>query len=243
MLDYRQRIYQQYLEAGPTAAAPDKLAEFHRRAPYLEKLIQEHFPEDKEAAILDLGCGAGALEFFARRRGYSNIVGVDRSPQQVAAAHSFGLTGVREGEVLEGLESMAAASQGLVVAFDVLEHFRKDEAMRFMDQIYRVLAPGGKVILHVPNGASPFGGRIGHGDFSHETMFTRDSLRQLLTACGFSRIECYEDQPVVHGIVSGVRWLLWQVLRAGLRFYLAVETGSFDNNGIFSQTLLCVAVK
>jgi cyclopropane fatty-acyl-phospholipid synthase-like methyltransferase len=207
----------------------------------LEKLIRRHFPENRETAILDLGCGAGAMEYFARRHGYHNIVGIDRSPEQVAAARSLGLTGVREGDLVEVLQSLESESQGLVIAFDILEHFRKDEGMAFMDQVNRVLLPGGKVIIHTPNGASPFGGRVGYGDFTHETMYTRDSLGQLLTACGFSRVECYEEQPVVHGIVSGGRWLMWRLLRGVWRFYLAVECGF--SNEIFSQNLLCVAVK
>jgi len=243
MADYRQRIYRQYLEAGPGAPAAEKPAEFERRGPYLEKLIREHFPADRETAILDLGCGAGALEYFARRQGYKNIVGIDCSPQQVAAAGSLGVTGVREGDLLASLEAQAGGSQGLVIAFDVLEHFGKDEILRFMDQVNRVLAPGGKVILHVPNGASPFGGRVGYGDFTHETMFTPGSLEQVLRCAGFSRIACDEDQPVVHGLASGLRWLLWRMLRAGCRLYLAIETGSLAGAEIFSQNLLCVAIK
>ena len=171
------------------------------------------------------------------------MVGIDRSPQQVAAAKSMGLTGVREGELLTVLEALPGESQGLVVAFDVLEHFRKDEALELMDQVNRVLAPGGKVIIHTPNGSSPFSGRVGYGDLTHETIFTRDSLGQLLTSCGFSRIECYEDQPVVHGMVSGLRWLLWRVLRGILRLCLAVETGSLVRNEMLSQHLFCVVVK
>jgi SAM-dependent methyltransferase len=241
--DYRRRIYQHYLEAGDIVPPGEKVEEFRRRVHHLEKLIRNHFPEDKETAILDLGCGAGALEYFASRRGYANMVGIDRSPQQVAAARSMGLTGVREGELLAVLESLPGESQGLVVAFDVLEHFRKDEALELMDQVNRVLVPGGKVIIHTPNGSSPFSGRAGHRDFTHETIFTQESLGQLLAASGFSRIECYEEQPVVHGMVSGLRWLLWRVLRGILRFYLAVETGSLVPNEILSQNLLCVAVK
>jgi len=154
-MDYRQRIYQHYLEAGAAAAVPDKSAEFQRRAPYLEKLIRAHFPADRETAILDLGCGAGVLEYVAGRLGYVNIAGIDRSPQQVAAAHRLGLASVREGDLLAALEAQADFSQGLVVAFDVLEHFRKDEALGFLDQVYRVLKPGGRVLIHTSNGASP----------------------------------------------------------------------------------------
>jgi cyclopropane fatty-acyl-phospholipid synthase-like methyltransferase len=243
MSDYRQRIYQGYLEAGAAAAVSDKLAEFERREPYLKKLIREHFPADRGTAILDLGCGAGALEYVAGRLGYARIVGVDRSPPQVAAAHRLGLVSVQEGDLLAALESQADASQGLVIAFDVLEHFRKDEVMGFLDQVYRVLAPGGKLLIHTPNGASPLGGRVACGDFTHETIFTRESLAQLLTACGFSQVDCFEDQPVAHGLVSGLRWLLWQMLRGWWRFYLAVETGSLDRREIFSQNMLGVAVK
>jgi hypothetical protein len=100
-----------------------------------------------------------------------------------------------------------------------------------------------RIKMHTPNGASPFSGRVGHRDFTHEAIFTRDSLGQLLAACGFSRIECYEDQPVVHGMVSGLRWLLWRVLRGILRFYPAVETGNLARKEILSQNLFCVAVK
>lgn len=241
--EYRRRIYQQYLGAGDADPAREKSANFRRRAHYLGRLIRDHFPEDKECAILDLGCGAGELEYAARRQGYVNIVGVDCSPQQMAAARSLGLAGVREGDLSAALEALEGESQGLVIAFDVLEHFRKDEILRFLDQVKRVLAPGGKLIIHTPNGASPFSGRVIYGDFTHETIFTRESLGQLLTSCGFSRIECYEDQPAVHGLVSGLRWLLWRALRGVLRFFLAVESGRLARQDIFSQNLLCVAVK
>ena len=135
------------------------------------------------------------MEYFARRQGFGNITGIDRSPQQVAAARSLGLTGVREGEVLEVLETLKAASQGLVIAFDLLEHFTKDELLVLVDRVARVLTTGGKFLIHVPNGESPFGGRVRYADFTHELAFTRESLSQLLNACGFSQIHCYEDLP------------------------------------------------
>lgn len=54
MPDYRRRIYQHYLEAGDVAPAGEKAEEFRRRAPYLERLIRDHFPEDHETAILKI---------------------------------------------------------------------------------------------------------------------------------------------------------------------------------------------
>ena len=243
MFEYRQRIYQHYLEAGAVSPATEKLAEFQQRASYLQKLIREHFPADRETIILDLGCGAGAMEYFARRQGYGRIMGVDRSPQQVAAARSLGLAGVKEGDLAATLESLASESHGLVIAFDVLEHFAKDELLALVDQVARVLKTGGKFLIHVPNGDSPFGGSVRYADFTHELAFTRESLAQLLNACGFAQIHCYEDLLAPHGLLSGGRWLMWKVIRVMLRLYLAVETGNIDAGMIFSQNLLCVAVK
>jgi len=99
------------------------------------------------------------------------------------------------------------------------------------------------LIIHAPNGASPFGGRIRYGDFTHELAFTQESLRQVARVCGFSQVWCYEDQPVPHGLKSGLRWLLWKCLRGVLRGYLAVETGSLDPGVILTQNLFCIAVK
>jgi len=155
----------------------------------------------------------------------------------------LGIAGVVQGDLGEALAALADGSQAAVVSFDVIEHFTKDETIDFVDQVLRVLQPGGRWIIHVPNGESPFGGRSRFGDFTHEQAFTRGSLTQLLLASGFATVACYEDAPVVHGAASRVRALLWRPIRLALRLYLAVETGDTGRDAIFSQNLLAVAVK
>jgi hypothetical protein len=68
-------------------------------------------------------------------------------------------------------------------------------------------------------------------------------LEQLLTDTGFSLIEGYADQPAVYGLASGLCWLLWRLLRVGLRLYWAVESGSLAREEICSQNLFCAAIK
>lgn len=80
--DYRTRFYGTYLSGRKTSIEPDKLKDLRPRLPYLNKLIQIHFPRDKNASILDLGCGHGALIYIAKQR---NVKGIDISPEQVAA--------------------------------------------------------------------------------------------------------------------------------------------------------------
>jgi 2-polyprenyl-3-methyl-5-hydroxy-6-metoxy-1,4-benzoquinol methylase len=243
MEPYRQRLYQHYSAAGTSGLAIEGSDRLDPRAAHIQNLIRQHFPPHQDAAILDVGCGHGAILYFARQAGYQNTVGIDWSASQVAEASRRGITGVIEGDVLQVLESFAAESQDVVIAFDIIEHFTKDELLHCLDQIWRVLKTGGKLIIHAPNGASPFCGRIRYGDFTHELAVTRESMIQLCQVCGFSQIVCYEDQPVPHGIKSGVRWLLWKVIRGIMRFYMAVETGSMDSDMIFSQNLFCIATK
>src|SRR5207249_2866244 len=129
--------------------------------------------ENKDAAILDLGCGFGALIHFASQLEYRNIRGIDTAPQQVEIAQRLGITDVEQGDLWTALEAQAEASLDVVVTFDVIEHFTRDELLCFVDAVARALKSGGRWIIHVPNGESPFSGRIRYGDLTHELSFTR----------------------------------------------------------------------
>lgn len=241
--NYRARIYAHYVQSRAQPLAPDTMAGLAPRSPYLRRLVKNHFPRDKRAVVLDVGCGHGALLHFAREAGYANVRGVDGSPQQVEAARRLGIAGVEQGDLRELLSAQADGSLDVVVAFDVIEHFTRDELLPFVDEVRRVLKPGGRWIIHAPNGESPFCGAIRYGDMTHELAFTRTSLNQLLLSSGFIEVRCFEDQPVVHGVKSALRWGLWKVMRGVLRLYIAAETGDAGTGHIFSQNLLAVARK
>jgi SAM-dependent methyltransferase len=240
---YRTRIYNAYVNARQQALAPDSLAGLKPRLPMLKKLVRQHFPPDVNVEILELGCGHGALIHVARQMGYRNMHGVDRTLEQEAAARRLGIDGVEQGDVMKTLSKKTDGSLDCIVAFDLIEHFTKNELIGLVDEVCRVLRPGGRWIIHTPNAESPFGNRILFGDFTHELAFTRTSLAQVLLSSGFSKVSCFEDQPVVHGIKSAARWALWKVFRNLLRLYLAAETGDSGRDAIFSQNMLCVAFK
>src|SRR3954463_10697014 len=95
---YRTRIYAHYVAGRSTLLAPMTLDGLTPRRPYLRKMTRDYFPSDKGAAVLDLGCGHGAILHFARQAGYKNIRGVDASPEQVEAAHRLGIDSVNQGD-------------------------------------------------------------------------------------------------------------------------------------------------
>lgn len=240
---YRAELYQAYVSSGQVATRADGLPDLAPRAPYLRRLIAAHLPQDRNARILDLGCGHGAFLHFCRDAGYRNLEGVEVSAEQAAIARRLGLECVTEGDLAPFLGAAADGRFDVVMAFDVLEHFPRDEVMALLRQIARVLGPGGRLILHVPNGESPFAGAVLYGDFTHELAFTRQSIAQIGRVAGFSDISCHEDMPVAHGAVSLLRSGLWRCLRFGFHLVTAIETGDASRTAILSRNLLAVLVK
>ena len=238
---YRERIYGSYVTGRSEALAPESISGLEPRMPYLRWLVRTCMPAERNVAILDIGCGHGAILDVLQQAGYDNARGVDGSGEQVQAAARLGIRGVAQGDLMQTLRESADASLDVVIAFDVIEHFTKAELIPLVDEVQRVLRSGGRWIIHVPNGESPFDNRIRFGDYTHEQAFTRTSLGQLLLASGFARIECYEDRPIAHGLVSGIRVALWSLIRTVLLAYSAIETGSIDRRAVFSQNLLAVA--
>lgn len=240
---YRQRIYGYYNTSRQGKSRLDILSELTPRAPYLRYLIRNYFPAQKSASILDLGCGYGSLIHFASQAGYMNVSGVDVSPEQVAAARQLGLSNVKEGDLMNVLESQPDGTLDLIIAFDLIEHLTKDELIALIDHALRALRKDGRFLIHTPNGESPFAGRIRYGDFTHELAFTSASMHQLLISSGFSTVQSFEDQPIVHGVKSGVRFLAWKLIRFFFAAILAVETGQTSSSHIFSQNFLTLAIK
>lgn len=240
---YRERIYNHYVSGREQPLAPDTLEDLSPRKAYLIRLIRNYFPKDLDSVILELGCGHGTLVHFASVEGYHKVSGVDVSAEQVAAAHHLGIDSVRQGDVFEEIKSSPDETYDAVIAFDVIEHLNRNELFTLVDEVRRVLKKGGRFIVHVPNAESPFFGRVRYGDLSHEMAFTTTSIAQVFLSSRYSSVACYEDQPVVHGVKSAVRWAIWRVIRGCLRVYIAAETGSNGRGAVFSQNLLAVAIK
>jgi len=239
--EYRRRVYAEYAGAERGVPAPETLADLAPAAPYLRRMIAQHFPADRSARILDLGCGPGVLVHFAREAGYAKAEGVDGSPSQVAVAERLGIP-VRAGDIHDALAALPPESLDVAISFDVLEHLTKDEMFPFADAVHRVLKPGGRWIIHVPNGASPFFGAVHYADLTHEWAFTPESLSQLVLGAGFSRATFHEDAPVAHGLKSAVRLLVWRIIRGALSLYVLAETGT-ARGLILSRNLLAVAYR
>jgi SAM-dependent methyltransferase len=235
----KQRLYARYVTTGQ---APPAYAEHGRsgNAPYLDRVIAAHVPADRSVRIADLACGQGDLLQRLRARGYTNVVGVDVSAEQIAAARARNVDGVQQADMVRFIDGRESEFD-VVFLMDILEHLDRDELAAFLEKVWRALRPGGTLIAHVPNAEGIFGMRIRYGDLTHETAFTPVSIRQLLVYCGFSDVGVFEDRPVVHGLKSFARRALWMALTLRERLLLLAETGAAG--AVLSQNMLVVARK
>jgi trans-aconitate methyltransferase len=92
--------------------------------------------------VLDLGCGDGALTEKLVELGCS-VVGVDASPEQVAAARARGL----DARVAEG-EALPFTSEFNAVFSNAALHWMKD-AGAVVDGVWRALRPGGRFVAEL----------------------------------------------------------------------------------------------
>lgn len=194
------------------------------RYPTFERDVLARLPKDSAARILDAGCGQGDLVKLIADRGWSHVGGVDASEEQVATARRRGVVNVIHGDIFEYSDAHAGAYD-VVLAMDVLEHFDRREALGAFCAMRHMLAPGGSLILQVPNGASPFSGRIYWSDITHGMQYTALSLAQICAAAGFESVACFPTRPAVHGVISMLRAIVWRVCESLVWLATAAETG------------------
>lgn len=235
MSEYRKKIYKRYTSFIQDAKPFFDEAAARRWGGAYVTFLRGWLPERKDASILEVGCGWGRLLYFFKTRDYTNLQGVDISPDQVEVARQV-IESVTEGDAIEYLDSHPN-SFDLIVGLDIIEHFRKEEVLHFLEACFKALQPRGRLILQTPNSEAPWGISIRYGDFTHESSFAPNCLERLLELCGFCKIELRQAGPVVHGILSFGRYLLWKAIHIGLLLWNLAETGS-KGSGIYTRVFL-----
>ena len=238
--DYRSRFYEKYASNIQARKRKIEVSKFDRYGRAYDWYLRRWMPKDKKVKILDVGCGYGRLLHFFSKRGYSNVTGVDISSEQVEFAKKI-YPNVIQADALEFLEGQTEQFD-LIVAIDLIEHFTKEEVIRFLDASYQALKSGGQLIIQSPNADSPFGLVHAFGDFTHEVCLNISSLSGVMAVCGFTKIEGREVGPVPYGLFSLPRWILWKLIRLMIMSYNIIETSGPGSN-IFSRVFIASGVK
>jgi SAM-dependent methyltransferase len=150
---------------------------FASRTRALNNLMNQALPKVPELRLLDIGCGAGNMFYHLSK--YGRVVGleIDARPVKVARQRGYNV------QQFDATKPMPFADNSFdaVTALDVIEHNEDDLAI--LRDSYRVLKPGGHVIITVP----AFMWLWSHNDDlnAHIRRYTAGELQDKMKQAGF----------------------------------------------------------
>ena len=227
MSSYRDILYRDYSASFGGQKALDASVQHAQYAATYDAAL----PADRGIAIADLGCGKGEWLGWMAANGFSKLTGVDLSPSDLAIARQGdpGRTWVQE-NVIPFLESQPGAFD-LLHAKDIVEHFTKDEVIRFLTAAHAALRPGGELWLLTFNAQSPLSAAIRYGDFTHEIGLTPASMAQCLRACGFQQVSVRGHHYCSQTGSGRVRHWLGKLLFNAAQLALKIRHGGPGTDG------------
>jgi SAM-dependent methyltransferase len=162
---------------------------FRGSAEEIRAKLRVHVPVFAGASdVLDIGCGRG--EFLALLEEHRiRARGVDVNGAMVAAAREHGLDAA-EADARTYLQSLADASLGGVFSSQVIEHLAPSYLIELLPLVRRKLRPGAPLVLETVNPAcwlAFFSSYL--RDFTHVWPVHPETLKYLLEASGFERVE------------------------------------------------------
>ncbi len=118
---------------------------FVARRHLIISLIESHYPRDGRLRILDIGCGTGKM--LDELAAFGDVVGADFSPEALQFCVTRGV-GADLARADARRLPFADGAFDVVTAMDIIEHIDDDKAAS--SEIFRVLRPGGRLLVTVP---------------------------------------------------------------------------------------------
>jgi SAM-dependent methyltransferase len=235
--DYRAELYDEYVSS------------FKKKLPtlnlnYHQKFFRKQFIPlikdfNKEASIIEFGCGPGKELQLLKDEGYYNLFGVDISEEQIQEAKSRNLN-VELMDIFNFFK-INKKKYDIIFAIDFIEHFHKKELVNLFEGFNKILNESGVLILRTPNGEGLFPGRIIYGDLTHLTIFNTYSLTQILQKTGFTDIKFFESFPIFNEIYGFFRTVVWKATKFIVNIIRISEGASTID--ILTQNIICTSKK
>lgn len=152
-------------------------------------------PVDKDAAVLDIGCGSGRVLAFLAASGYRRLEGFDRDPEAVRAAQARGIARVAVDDDWARFLAQRERAFDLIVLKDVIYYLPRERVADALRAVRGALKPGGRVIVEVFNGATLTGPFVAYKDDAILWIPTEHTVKSFLTRAGFASVTVHAQRP------------------------------------------------
>ena len=138
--------------------------------------------------MVDLGCGDGDFLALLQEQGI-DAVGVDADDKTFATAQAAGLPVIHQ-NVFDYLATAPDASVDGIFCAHLVEHLPYPQVIELARQAYRILRPGGRIVLATPDARSLFSHlEMFYLHFGHVSFYHPRLLCFLLEHAGFAQAE------------------------------------------------------
>jgi SAM-dependent methyltransferase len=144
--------------------------------------------------VLDVGCGRGEFLALLGEQGV-RARGIDLNASMVDVCRGKGLD-AQHADALSYLRAQADGSLGGLFAAQVVEHLDPSYLTSFLDAAFDKLRPGSPIVLETINPGCWFAFFESYiRDITHSQPLHPDTLKYLLVASGFQRVEIQYRAP------------------------------------------------
>ena len=152
--------------------------------PFLEAIK----PLYSDCPALDLGCGRGEWLELLEARGFAPH-GIDLDEGMLAACRERGFS-VEQQDATTAFTPLADESQVVVSGFHLVEHLPSESLQNLVGEAFRVLKPGGLLILETPNPENILVSTSGFFlDPTHQRPIPLHLLKFFAEYYGFARVK------------------------------------------------------
>ena len=163
-------------------------------------------------SVLDVGCGTGEVTLRAKMRSgkAGQAFGIDPAPEMISVARNKAARKGLEIDFRVGvIESLpfSDASINVVTSSLMMHHLPENLKIRGLAEIYRVLKPGGRLLI--ADFMRPTGSFLNHLFIAftrhHGLKSGVEDLQRPMKDAGFSQIAVLEKQILIIGFVRAVK--------------------------------------
>ena len=205
---------------------------------YIKLNQGKYLPGDKRSKILEIGFGRGSFLAYLKTEGYTNYLGIEIGKSQFNFVKKNITSRVKL--LTNTLDFLRKHKHTYDVIFlgEVIAHLPKNKVIAYLTAIRQSLTAQGILLIKTPSITNPFCLRSVSNDFTYTTLYSYESIKQILSLAGFNKILIEEETFKV-----GLKGYVYQGILSTFNFFLRLILilHNRTNNLILTKMMLIKA--